>query len=723
MTALCANAAYTAPAMAQSATGHVATYALTDWTASPQPESTIVEFESLSLTFPGASEVTINDDLPFTAFIGASDYAQNFSLDLEATHDNRVVIVYSRTAQSALPSSGVFEFSFPAGYFVLDTNTLSTPITVNFTVNPRQYDAASVADYFAGVNMPVTNYPFRRDNSTLAGSFASGIFELATTVGTTALAVNHECAAPAVVKRNGETFANISASTTPLLDVTEPCCYVENADATHSNRIMVDLRKQITTDGLYTISFPAGFFKNPSTGELLNGTTVKYAAGIGSFTPADGETVNLSASATEGAIVDGALTKLFLQCYAQDCVLNEDFYGSDEEVHDAPIFTGSSAKASLTKTIGGVTTQIASFTLGTPQVAMNKGRVLFNLTAQGNTPITEDGEYTLTLPATFFRVNLKPLASILSRDDIKEVQDEFVLKFKVEGGVNPDIAYELTSPAAGSYNPFPTVTITYPNAQRLIVPAGTKAQLYFNSVATTPEHELNVTASGNVLTITPATPITVPAPSEYAVYRLEIPAGTFTIEANGKTYANTHVKITDIRMKAAPSEVPTPTIAVNPENLKEDLMEFDMLFDQELARFNFMASVALWAKQDDGSFKRVNTYALSMANDKRSIHCILKGSVKQNPANAMTEVPIGDYELRIPAGTYYVTVNGTQKGNTAMVYPFSVQANTSADAATTTQTYTVYTLTGIRILSNAPADALRALPAGLYIINGAKVKI
>ena len=37
--------------------------------------------------------------------------------------------------------------------------------------------------------------------------------------------------------------------------------------------------------------------------------------------------------------------------------------------------------------------------------------------------------------------------------------------------------------------------------------------------------------------------------------------------------------------------------------------------------------------------------------------------------------------------------------------------------------YTVYTISGIRVLVNASSDEVKALPAGLYIINGKKVYI
>ena len=44
-----------------------------------------------------------------------------------------------------------------------------------------------------------------------------------------------------------------------------------------------------------------------------------------------------------------------------------------------------------------------------------------------------------------------------------------------------------------------------------------------------------------------------------------------------------------------------------------------------------------------------------------------------------------------------------------------------AEEATVEETYTVYTLSGIRLLNAAPKSALEALPAGLYIVNGRKL--
>lgn len=682
----------------------------------PESGSEVAQFDGLTLLFNDASSVSIDEEKEIFVMMNGEDITANIALDPVATRANRMVFIYSRTATTPLSSRGTLSFSFPEGYFLLDGTTPSEALSVSLTLNPSLNAGVSITSYLSGSTLPVTNLPFILSNSDLAGRFADGEMLIGLSSDTStdipSLAINTACASPLTMRRNGDIIATIPA-TPSVSDTPTPSCSIIDSEWCGGKGIQIQLAQQISEEGLYTLTIPRGYFKLAADGTPLAGTTLKFSVGLGTFAPAHLSEVNLTAPSSGVAVKDGALQNIFLECYNSECVLNSDFYGSDELIHDTPILTGCSEKATLTRREADRDIQVASFQLGTQQVGMNQGRVLFSLNMLGNTPLTEDGTYTLHIPAGFFRVHHRPLAQIQSPEDVTLVNTPFEMQFTLTGGVNPDIVYTLTSPSPGAYNPFPTVRITYPKAQSISVPEGCRAALYFNSMATVPEHYLDVSAEGNVLIITPSAPITTPAASEYAQYRLEIPAGSFEITAQGRTYPNTLVKVTDIRMKAVESGLPTPLIAVNPEALTTDLMEFDMEFDTPLTRINTIASVALFRRGDTGNFARVNTYALTLAEDKRSIHCILKGSVRQNPTNTLTTLPEGDYELRIPSGTYYVTIDGTQKGNTLLTYPFTINTNTGvATLPAEDDAHTpVYTIDGIRIHT-------RPLPPGLYIISG-----
>lgn len=704
------------------------TFSSAQCSCTPESGSEVAQFDGLTLLFNDASSVSINEEKEIFVMMNGEDITANIALDPVATRANRMVFIYSRTATTALASKGTLVFSFPEGYFLLDGTTPSEAISVTLTLNPSLNTGTSITSFLSGHSLPAANIPFTLSDSETAGRFANG--EILIGLSSSALAIDPTCTSPIILRHNGESIATIPAANTKFESVEASegtvaskdaaasedavaSCSIIDSDWNHAQAIHLSCGRQISEEGLYTITIPKGYFKNTADGSSLLGTTLKYSLGLGTFSPTHLSEVNLSAPASGVAVKDGALQNIFLECYNSECVLNSDFYGSDELIHDTPILTGCSEKATLTRREADRDIQVASFQLGTQQVGMNQGRVLFSLNMLGNTPLTEDGTYTLHIPAGFFRVHHRPLAQIQSPEDVTIVNTPFEMQFTLTGGVNPDIVYTLTSPSPGAYNPFPTVRITYPKAQSISVPEGCRAALYFNSMATVPEHYLDVSAEGNVLIITPSAPITTPAASEYAQYRLEIPAGSFEITAQGRTYPNTLVKVTDIRMKAVESGLPTPLIAVNPEALTTDLMEFDMEFDTPLTRINTIASVALFRRGDTGNFARVNTYALTLAEDKRSIHCILKGSVRQNPANTLTTLPEGDYELRIPSGTYYVTIDGIQKGNTLLTYPFAVNTNTAVDTlpAEDDALTPVYTIDGIRIHT-------RPLPPGLYIISG-----
>lgn len=84
----------------------------------------------------------------------------------------------------------------------------------------------------------------------------------------------------------------------------------------------------------------------------------------------------------------------------------------------------------------------------------------------------------------------------------------------------------------------------------------------------------------------------------------------------------------------------------------------------------------------------------------------------------MGEFEVGTYTLSIPDG-YFKAGDFTVDGAT---YTYYVVNNlTAVDTFKAEDSVTVFTINGVRVLDNAPVDALRNLEKGFYIVNGKKV--
>ena len=72
----------------------------------------------------------------------------------------------------------------------------------------------------------------------------------------------------------------------------------------------------------------------------------------------------------------------------------------------------------------------------------------------------------------------------------------------------------------------------------------------------------------------------------------------------------------------------------------------------------------------------------------------------------------------------YKNVTFTLTVEEGKLYLYMVGENVGIDAVNAEDgLYNVYNYQGIRVLNNADKDAVKALPAGFYIVNGKKVVI
>lgn len=81
----------------------------------------------------------------------------------------------------------------------------------------------------------------------------------------------------------------------------------------------------------------------------------------------------------------------------------------------------------------------------------------------------------------------------------------------------------------------------------------------------------------------------------------------------------------------------------------------------------------------------------------------------------------GTYSLYIPKDFFVIGEQTDIKSSLEVTYEFTIKNGSAVETVGSDNVFTVYNLEGMRILDGADEAAVRALPAGLYIINGHKV--
>ena len=118
------------------------------------------------------------------------------------------------------------------------------------------------------------------------------------------------------------------------------------------------------------------------------------------------------------------------------------------------------------------------------------------------------------------------------------------------------------------------------------------------------------------------------------------------------------------------------------------------------------------------------TYALERTTEKAD-----GTMIEMQQAALKTTEPLlgnGTYFLEIPTG-YFTDGNGKEIEGITLKYTVKndsgLEAGIDSVVDGTTNNWKVYSVTGVRLLETTDADRLKALPAGIYIINGKKVCI
>ncbi|MDE5653344.1 MAG: hypothetical protein K2I48_07755 [Muribaculaceae bacterium] len=133
-------------------------------------------------------------------------------------------------------------------------------------------------------------------------------------------------------------------------------------------------------------------------------------------------------------------------------------------------------------------------------------------------------------------------------------------------------------------------------------------------------------------------------------------------------------------------------------------------------------NVAIKASSDGFFFCPVgqNCYTFQPEGD----YFVAAGSLTDNSNIVPVEMVYS--ETPVPAEVNWLEATFTDATGSEFVAKFAFDSNEYAgieEIIGEAANVTVYDLSGVQILDNAPAEALSTLPAGLYIVNGKKVAL
>lgn len=335
--------------------------------------------------------------------------------------------------------------------------------------------------------------------------------------------------------------------------------------------------------------------------------------------------------------------------------------------------------------------------------------------------LKEYGDYTMTFPAGFMKVD--------GTDN-----PQFSVKFTIEDTrVFEPIEFQITnvSPAEGEVTELRSVSFQISNKNSLDkriydnlglkagsrglveMPDGsTKDMLFAGEGVLTDKlgwefRFYKEDGSGNIV-YEDGLPVVVPF-TEPGDYRFIVPEGTIRLSEieGGRLYTNKRIEFNYTIKGSVPEDQFTDEKPVaNPVPDKTY---------KSLERFEFSAPA---------------NYSIALPSSVKNFSLIFDG--KQSTAtpsisNGIISVSFGkieakgSYVLRIPEGAIeFSDADGKKYINRTIEFNYNVDPAASVEMIEADGKVTVYNLAGERVLDNAPADMLRNLEKGIYIVNGKK---
>ncbi len=188
---------------------------------------------------------------------------------------------------------------------------------------------------------------------------------------------------------------------------------------------------------------------------------------------------------------------------------------------------------------------------------------------------------------------------------------------------------------------------------------------------------------------------------------VSIPAGALSISGQPNPDA---IEFTwNIIAKKEYTMIATPASESTVKELSEITLEFPDAETVELSEYFLIQYFGVW----EGYSMKANATAIEAVAGAE--HPTFKVSF-----DPITEA--GNYRITMQNGIF--VFDGTQENEFAELF-YTVDPNYTGveDVIAGADSFTVYNLQGILVLSEATADDVKALPAGIYIVNGSKVAV
>lgn len=210
------------------------------------------------------------------------------------------------------------------------------------------------------------------------------------------------------------------------------------------------------------------------------------------------------------------------------------------------------------------------------------------------------------------------------------------------------------------------------------------------------------------------------------VYLFFAPADAFTMRTYGPNYESdptdfTEMSTPEIRLQYQIPSFPAPEIEPSQGIIKQfDTFTLTVTDEMELLMVDDMAGSFIYEILPDGTLADNPLCRLKAARvpDTNQFTMTVVGESPVVPAK-------GEYMLRLANNLFSGMMNNEFTSSVAYEYLYKVEDSVGIETMgeIISESNTVYTFNGIKILEAAGADKVRSLPAGFYIVNGSKVII
>ncbi|MDE7381315.1 MAG: hypothetical protein K2N03_04220 [Muribaculaceae bacterium] len=315
--------------------------------------------------------------------------------------------------------------------------------------------------------------------------------------------------------------------------------------------------------------------------------------------------------------------------------------------------------------------------------------------------ITESHVYTLTIPAGVFNAVIDD--EILPNQPMEFIYTVSLLPIPevipAEGVLPSNTLYDITLDLGEDAE----ITSYIDNGYNRLLRVGDDGEIIYAPVVSYYKYEEPLNALGsNIITLIPKneTPLTL-SPGNYVLVTTRY---LYTLKG-GDTAGEYFYYFTVLPDLPA---IPKPEIT--PWEEVQSASHFTLtLPDNEIISALSEGVSYLYPKNEDGTLgEYAAKYFVSRGEKSNMVDLV---------SVATEDVKPGIYQLSTPKALFRTSTA------VADAYDFDIYFGMSSviSASAENETFNVYTLNGIRVLSNASADALENLTTGFYIINGKKV--